>query len=324
MGRALIVAPPTFDPANYGLLSVVQARYDETQPYWQNGIRYEAICGLGATVFDNCITPNAEAVTEVTKAATVSKDWFEHAPVTVYQEFDCSPVGYTEEQLRGFATDALARSEEWQLEAAIWSGQRRTGSNGQGPGDLLPRLASNEELTLSNQLGPTITIQSAATVVGTPPVSGAALDLVEAMQLMEAQFYACYGKGLGTYHIPASLGLMGWRSNAFKADGPILRTQNGHKVALGGGYTGFGPGSALSGGASPPANTAWIYMTGPVVAYRSAVNVLGTFSQSFNRSSNTIQYIAERTWTLGWMGCCHLAALVSTGGIVTGQPLSPF
>lgn len=319
MPRTLIVAPPTFDPSLYGLLSVAQPRFDETDVHWQNGIRYQALCGMGGTVFDPCIVDNASD-SNVEKDPTAETVWVEHGPVTTYAEWQCSPVGHTDDQMRAMATDQLARTEQWQLEAAVWSGQQRLGTDAQGPGDLVARLASNEEI-FSSGLGTSVMLQSAATVVGP---TGTPLDLVEALQRVEAQFRACYGDGLGVVHIPVSLGLMGWRSNAFKADGPILRTQTGHRVSLGAGYTGFGPGSDTSGGESPPANTAWIYMTGPVVAYRGQVNVLGDFTASFDRASNTITYIAERTWVLGWMGCCHFAALVSTGGIVTGQPQSAF
>lgn len=321
--RKETVAPPTFDPRNYGLFSVVQPRYDTPGERWTNGVIYQSECGLGATVFDPCINDAATEDT-VEKPATATTPWFQALPVTVVGRWDCAPVGYTDDQMQQFATDAVNRVAEWQVEAALWTGQQREGTTATAVTGLVPRLASNEELTEgmgANGLGPELVLQTRATVVGP---TGTPLDITEAMQLLEKAYLDCYGSGLGVYHMPADLSAMLWRANAVKVEGPVLKSQTNHRIALGAGYRGTGPGAASTGGSAAPANSVWIYMTGPVFAYRGPVKVLAELPGAFDRRTNMVERIAEQTHLVGWMGCCHFAALVSTGGIITGQPQQAF
>jgi hypothetical protein len=85
-----------------------------------------------------------------------------------------------------------------------------------------------------------------------------------------------------------------------------LRTLAGNLVVPGVGYTGSSP-----AGTAAAAGTAWIYATGAVFAYRSEV-FARPFPSTFDRSENTVKYLASRTYLFGF-DCCHLAALVNLG-----------
>ena len=85
-----------------------------------------------------------------------------------------------------------------------------------------------------------------------------------------------------------------------------LRTLAGNLVVPGVGYTGSSP-----AGAAPAAGTSWIYATGAVFGFRSAVSVR-EFPGTFDRAENTVRMIASRRYLFGFE-CCHYAALVILG-----------
>jgi hypothetical protein len=113
------------------------------------------------------------------------------------------------------------------------------------------------------------------------------------------------------------LGEQLFRAGIAKADGAQLKTQAGNLIALGAGYPGTGPSGTTI------ANAVWVYITPPVFAYRSATETF-KFVEQFDRTENTLKTIVERTYVLGFDCCCLFAIPISTGGIVTGQPASPF
>lgn len=294
--------PPTFTDRNFGLLSVVQARYDEPDSHWRNGVTFQTICGLGGTTFDDyCVTGAAPA-----KASNVSTPVRGAGPFTVFGEVDCSPVGYEQSFERSRAVDSLTRAEGWQVERAFWSGTAGAAAN-----KVFPHLAADTAV-LDTGVLPTITLQCAAAVISGSTV----LDVVEGIGGLEAALGSCYN-GQGVLHVPLGLGEQLFRAGIAKADGAQLKTQAGNLIALGAGYPGTGPsGTSLT-------NAVWVYITGPVFAYRSAVETF-KFVEQFDRSENTLKTIVERTYVLGFDCCCLFAIAISTGGIVTGQPASPF
>jgi hypothetical protein len=296
------VDPPTFDDRQFGLLSVVQARYEEPDPHWRNGVTVQTICGLTGTTFDDyCVTGAAPA-----KADNVDTPVRGAQPFTVFGEVDCSPIGYEQSFERARAVDALTRSEGFQVERVFW-----TGTAGGTANKVYPHLAADTTVLDAGVL-PTITLQCAATAV----TGAALLDVVEAFGYLEASLGSCYN-GRGVLHVPLILGEQLFRAGIVKPDGAILKTQTGNLVALGAGYTGSGPdGTSI-------ANSVWVYITPPVFAYRSGIETF-RFVEQFDRAENTLKTIVERTYLLGFDCCCLYAVRVSTGGIVTGQPLSPF
>lgn len=301
-GPRQVVVAPTFVDRNFGLLSVVQARYDEPDAHWRNGVTWQSLCGMGFTTFDDyCVTGGAPP-----KQATHTTPTFGATPFTPFAEVDCSPVGHDPQFDQARAADALGRTESWQVEYAFWTGSVAASGN-----KAYPHLAANTT-TLDAGVTPTITLQCAATTV----TGSVILDVVEGIGRLEAALGNCMN-GQGVLHVPMILGEQLFRAGIAFTDGAQIKTKAGNLVALGAGYPGTGPdGTSLS-------NAVWVYATGPVFAYRSAVESF-KFRDSLNRADNTAQMIAERTYVLGFECCCLFALPISVGGIVTGQPLSPF
>jgi hypothetical protein len=128
-----------------------------------------------------------------------------------------------------------------------------------------------------------------------------------ALGAVEAQLASCYG-GQGVIHIPYSALPTFVARGLVKQEsvGGSIYTSAGNKVVPGLGYTGSGP-----DGSAAAAGTSWIYGTGPVFGYRSEV-FARPFPSTFDRSENTVRYLASRTYLLGF-GCCHVAALTTLG-----------
>jgi hypothetical protein len=301
-GPRQLVDPPTFVDRNFGLLSVVQARYDQPDPHWRNGVTWQNLCGIGFTTFDDyCVVSGAPL-----KQPTHTTPVYGATPFTPFAEVDCSPVGYDPQFEEARAADALGRSESWQVEYAFWTGSVAASGN-----NTYPHLAADTAV-LDEGVLPSITLQCAATTI----TGSVILDVVEGLGRLEAALASCYN-GQGVIHVPMILGEQLFRAGVAKVDGAQIKTQAGNLVALGAGYPGTGPdGTSIS-------NAVWVYATGPVFAYRSAIERF-RFRDSFNRSENTAQMIAERTYVLGFDCCCLFALPISVGGIVTGQPLSAF
>ena len=307
-GPRQLAAPPTWTPRPYGLLSVVQMREPGTPPeHWRNGVTWQDLCGMGSLTYDPFCMVTGSGNDPAAKASNVTQSTYGATPFTVFGEFDCSPVGYSPEERRARAADALTRTEAFQVEQAFW-----TGTAGGDTGQVLPHLAANTAVVETTL--PVVQMQCAVTTV----TGSVVLDIVEGMQRLEAAFANCSAtNGQGVIHAPLILGeaMAAW--GLVKAQGEQLKTAAGNLVALGAGYPGTSPaGVAL-------ANVAWIYMTGPVFAYRSE-SFTYKESEMFDRSENTLKSIVERTYLLGFSCCCLPGVAINVGGDVTGQPLSAF
>lgn len=295
----LVVDTPPFTPSPYGLASAVDWQ-TPADDHWMGGITYTGKCQstLGTTTFDasGCfaITGTGSAPSPAPVTGTVSVANRAATSFAIVAEFDCSAVGNA--QAEQTARDALGAAEPWQMERAFWTGQAG------GQTVVFPHLAANQNIIDPNQGN--VVIQTAATTV--TGVSGDLLNPALALGLLEQGLADCYG-GVGVIHMPemALPTFDAW--GLVKQQGAVLRTANGNKVAVGGGYRGTGP-----DGASRAANSSWIYITGNVFGFRSAPRIRATGAQAFDRSTNTIKMIAERTIVLGWE-CCHLAAQVTLG-----------
>lgn len=304
VGPRQIVDPPTFTPPQYGLFSVVQ-RPTPSGPHWQNGVTWTSYCpiGMGSSTYDTCIAttgaPEGAVPSPATKTANIDHDLRGATPFTPYVRFDCSPVGNAEAQR--VATTSLAQVEEWQVERAFWTGQV------QGRPIAFPHLAATTEI--SDNAG--VLLQPVTTVLTT----GAPVDVGTGLGLLEQGLADCYG-GVGVIHVPTKLlptldaftlvQPVGGRDVASGQFGRQLQTRSGNLVSVGAGYPGTSP-----AGAAPSAGATWMYATGQVFMYRSDVKV-NPFESTVDRTNNTIQMIAERTYVLGW-DCCVLAVQVTLG-----------
>ena len=287
-GARQIVDPPTFTSLPYGLWDAAQKPTPDNG-HWQQGITWIERCPDGGTTYDECLavtgigTPPEPPV----KADNVDQTFRGATPFTVVAKFDCSPVGLRDAET--VASDALARVEQQQVEAAFW-----TGSAG-AQTVVFPHLAADTEVLDAQD----IVLQTAAS----PAVTGA--DVAQALGELEADLATCYA-GQGIIHVPcvALPTLAAW--NLVEERDGRLYTTAGNLVVAGGGYTGSGP-----DGSTPTAGTAWIYATGAVFGYRGDVQVTSP-RDSIDRSTNTMRMIAERTYVLGFE-CCHLAAHIVLG-----------
>ena len=293
-GPRLIVNAPTFTSSPYGLLSVAQ-QVTADGPHWQNGVTWQTRClaPMGRSTYDECIAVTGSGgppPEPSVKTDMVALDYRGATPFTPYVKFDCALVGM-DEALK-IATDALAQSESWQVERAFWTGLV--------DGRILafPHLAANAEVLDAQS----IELQSAASVV----VTGAAVDVATGLGLLEAALADCYN-GVGVIHVPVKLLPTLQAYDLVIVQGGKLRTLNGNFVAVGGGYPGTSP-----SGAAPATGEAWMYATGAVFMYRGDVKIPADKISSVNRTTNTREMIAERTYVLGW-DCCHHAVLVDLG-----------
>lgn len=298
-GPRLIVNPPAFTPSPYGLLSVAQVVTGDGTPHWQNGVTWQSRClvPMGRLTYDECIAvtgsggppPEPSVKTEMMDLTLRGA-----TPFTAYAKFDCALVGM-DEALK-IAKDALAQSEPWQVERAFWSGVA------DGRPVVWPRLAANA----SNFDAQGIQLQSSASVV----ITGAAVDVATGLGLLESALADCYN-GVGVIHIPVKLlpTLQAW--GLVVTQSGKLRTLNGNLVAVGGGYPGTSP-----SGVTPAAGESWMYATGAVFMYRGEIQIPSDRVSSVNRTTNTREMIAERTYVLGF-DCCHHAVLVDLGVPIT-------
>lgn len=295
----MTVPPPSFDLSPFGLLSVVEARYDEADPHWRSGVQWQPLCGDLATTYDPCLSVTGTGGPPPFppgKDSGLSYETRGATPFTVYALFNCSP-GASAQEAEERAQEAMKRLESWQVERAFWTGQAGGSDTVPTITAVFPHLAANGEV---RDIYGTL-LQTAA-----DPVTGAAVNIVEAFGQVERALADCHN-GQGVIHIPAELGAAVANASLAKPDGRRLRTLNGNLVAVGNGYPGTSP-----TGATPAAGTAWIYGTGPVFAYRSRIEIPGLPS-IINRANNTVEALAERTYVLGF-DCCLASALVDVGG----------
>lgn len=285
--RQLIELPAAFTPLPYGLWDTVQ-HPPAGGPHWQQGITWVERCPTGDSTYDECLAVTGTGAPPEPAAKTDNIDQTSRGatPFTVYAEFECSPVGLADAET--VASDALARVEAQQIEAAFW-----TGSAGGQP-VVFPHLSADTEV-----LDGDIVLQTAAS----PVVTGA--DVAHALGALEQELADCY-RGQGLIHVPRSVlpTLAAWNLTR-EVDGRLV-TPAGNLIVAGTGYTGSGP-----DGSAPAAGTAWIYATGAAWGYRSDPYV-SRLRDSLDRSSNTLRMLAERTYLIAFE-CCHLAAHIVLG-----------
>lgn len=288
LGRRYVEAPP-FAPARYGLWSVVNEAID-ADAHWQAGVDYQPNpCGEANAVLDNCPTGDELVKTPTADGLPV----IGAQPFTLYSWIDCSVTGFDGmAEMRSIA--ALTNGEARGLERAFWTGAAQGGT-------VYPHLAANTPVL--EALSGT-TLQTAATVVtGT-------FDIVEGLGRLEGALSECYG-GEGVIHIPTSAlpHLVAW--NLVVKDGERLRTWYGNRVAV------YAPNVRTGPDGTTPASNAWLYATGAITARRSDARPTSTVREAVNRAKNSLVMLVERTYVVGW-DCCHLAAQVSLGGVITG------
>lgn len=291
-GARQIVTPPAFTTLPYGLWDAVQKPAPPSL-HWRQGVTWIEHCPTGGTTYDEClsVTGTGAPPAPAAKADNVDQTFRGATPFTVFAEFDCSPVGLAEAE--SAATDALARVEQQQVEAAFWTGVAG------GQTLAFPHLAADTQVLDAQN----IVLQPAATTA----VTGA--DAAHALGELEDQLGDCYA-GQGLIHIPRNVLPTFAASNLIVERDGQLFTPGGNLIVVGGGYTGSAP-----DGTAPAAGTAWIYATGAAFGYRSDV-FFTNVRDSLDRAENTVRMLAERTYVIGFE-CCLIAAHITLGVPVT-------
>jgi hypothetical protein len=140
------VDPPSHIASPYGLLSVVDARYDEASPHWRQGVEWDSLCGTLNTTYDPCFSVTDAGTPPPTPPAKTSELTFEDRgaqPFTVVARFDCSPAAWAE-YAQELGEDALTRLEAYQVERTFWTGMAA------GQEVVFPHLAADAEVTDSS------------------------------------------------------------------------------------------------------------------------------------------------------------------------------
>ena len=247
---------------------------------------------MGSTTYDEClvVTGIGDVPEPSDKAGNVDVTTRAATPFTAYARFDCSTVGYTTEEFARIGTAALTQSESWQIENAIW-----TGLADDTP-VVYPHLSASSIILDAEGY----TLQLATSI----PVTGA-VDVATGLGLVEQSLADCHN-GVGVIHVPVkALPTLDAHGLVRDRNG-VLKTLNGNIVAVGAGYPGTSP-----TGVDPGVGASWIYATGPMFLYRSQIRVI-PYRESLNRSNNTVEMLAERTYVVGW-DCCQSGVLIDIG-----------
>lgn len=291
------VKAPTVTPLPYGLMSVVQMPTDDDdRVHWKNGIQYQReTCKAAESTIAQC-----PVVTGFGKTPTVTGVQTKGAqPFTVYASITCSPVGNWWEEAEARTVNALTEGEARAVEQVFWTGQIQHPSGSV----IYPHLAANAEVHSGDGI---ILLQPAALT----PVTGA-VDIVEAVGILESRLGTCYGS-VGVIHAPREALAHMSANFLIEKSGQQIRTEGGTLVAFGAGYPGTSP-----AGVQPPSGTVWLYGTGAITLRRSEITLTSNRVQGLDRSVNTLQLFAERTYVIGW-DCCLFAIPVTLGGVTTG------
>jgi hypothetical protein len=293
-----VTPPDAFETAPFGLFSAINW-VSSADTHWMGGIQYDSDCTEVGVTSSPCVSGAPDSAT-LTKTVTWSHNTRGARPFTVFDRVDCSMPGGGYENAAARATMALNRSAPTQVEATFWSGSSGLGA------PIFPNLTTAGPVLDSTGR---ITLQPASTLI-----SGTPLDLTEGLGRLESALGDCYD-GVGVIHVPDTLGPALAARGLCYVKGSQLVTYNGNIIVLGKGYPGTGPGGSTFPGAL------WMRATSRPFGYRGSVRTF-TQTESMDRTTNSIQMIAEQTFLLGWT-CCLAGVLVTAGGEQSGEFNSP-
>lgn len=291
-----VTVPDLYERAAYGLLDNI-TWVTPPDGHWQAGIQWDTECTRTDVTISPCISGAPDVI--ASKAATWDGDTRGAIPFTVFGEADCSPAGSDWwDRGQAAALRALSNSGPISVENTFW-----TGRSANAPVVVLPNLTTVGPIR--TEFNQTLLLQPAATIItGT-------LDVVEGLQRLEGAFVGCYD-GEAWVHIPLGVVEAFCARDLIQEKNGRLYTWGGNRVIVGRGYpTNVGP-----GGVTPTAGTTFIFMTSPVFGIRGAPRSFSP-TESLNRNINTVKFIAEQNYVLGWH-CCIMGAQVTLGGEPAG------
>lgn len=268
----LLVPAPAVTPARYGL----QSAADLIAPAGRihSGIQWDRP-PCGPAQLDPALC--GDDPTELELSAGIGQD--RAYPIRVYAGFTCSPVDLTEQAMRTRAEAALMT--DWvAVEQSVWA-------------DTYLRLMRDEATP------------GADDPINTPVLAATPVSITRGVGLLEAYLGASYG-GIGVIHAPREVATHAATAQLLGSETSRLITPLGNRWAFGSGYPNTGP-----DGTAAAAGTAWLVVTTGVNYRRTEINHRRTREQAFDRDTNTIHVLADRTYVVAWDDCVRAAVPIT-------------
>lgn len=292
------VTPPKFEPLQYRLRDAVDGPHPY-QGHQKLGVQFTPdSCSFPLETSSTCVSGIGAVKTATGSLPNRGADSF-----AVYTWIDCTLVGLGPnevEELKARTRRAHDNNSQTVVETVFW-----TGGSFNTVQHIAEDTAVTEAVAGSNAV---INLQTAANIL----VTGAVVDVVEAIGRLEQAMAGCYG-GTPLIHMPRGVATHLAANHILEKKGPRLLTPLGSIIVAAPGYPGTSP-----AGATPTAGTTWIYATGSVKMLQSEPTFTsGSAAELLGRDDNDTTLILEQRFTFMW-DCCHFAIPVSLGGIVTG------
>jgi len=255
-----LVAAPPTTPLHYGLFTAVSS---------VQTMDARIIASGGQFLADHC---GAGQLYNQTCLASPEKTFEQGSDIMPFDPFwtvarkRCGSVGRTAEEMLGAVREQLLTSQQTLVEEGFWGGT------------VVP--------VEPNLIGH----------VGTTAVTPAAPGFGTAIAALEEAFYSVYGY-TGTIHV-------NMRAYAAAAYSQLLVRQGGAGVwrtPMGSAWS-FGAGYGITGpaGVAPAAGFVWAFMTGAVHLWRSGILPQPDPRQTFDRTLNQWDVVAEEVFGLTW------------------------
>lgn len=267
-------------PLPYGLFSALSLRAAGADR-WESGVTWEpGTCAKADGIAQiQCLPTSTVGLPK--NLANIQAPFGSASAFTVYGHFRCSPVGWTPDTAQEMATAHLQNREEARVEQAFWT----------------------------SDLGNIPSLQrDAGAVQPLPTTLGAGTsDVVAGLGLLEDFIGDSYGS-TGVIHLTRASALAGLARNALVVTGGRLTTLLGTPVVAGAGYPGTGP-----TGQAAAAGTQWAFASPALFGYRSDIfDASAIAGDLFDRATNTLFAVAERSYLLGFDPCGVAAVLIDT------------
>lgn len=282
--KGVIPAPPVVE-APFGLFSAAEVvERGPRDEHWGQG--FEAMteaCNFDASIHDIC-----GAIDPVDVYVNNGDRFVSVRPFGILARDECSAVGLNVEDRRARVIRQLELVTQKSVEAEFWRGGYRAAWEAEQV-SLNPEWVNDDTAYLAS--ANTTTLEATAQ---SPKV---------ALALLEQGLADCGPGYQGVIHMSPLVASMFGGLLDTDTDGE-LRTTSGHRIAVGSGYDGSGP-----GGVAPVDKfTHWMYATGPMfVVLGSKELITVNEQQAINAQTNQMTYVAERPAAVYSDGCCQLA-----------------
>lgn len=275
--RSRVVAPLAAPP-RVGLLPSIAAVQEQER--WEAGFSF-APEGCGSSGVGN---PCGSAPKEIAANEAV----VDAEPYYVWAGDKCAPFELGRDW-QGRARRQLLASESYQVASELWRGDLAQTEVDAG-GEPWPNryLASEAADVVAGEAEPT--------------------GIVDAVSCLEYALGRCAKGQRGMLHVTRQAAIRMASENLLRREGNLLLTTMDTIVVADAGYDGSGPYGAAT------ADEQWLYATGMVLVRLGEVATVpeGGIAQAVDRSTNLVEYRAERLAAATW-GCCHLAARIDIG-----------